>query len=680
MGGTHANFSSKAPTKLTTFSKVNLNDQLQLERKANTPMKPIEKMPTFYENEEEKQEVLSDMEKDVSAIRNYLQLLDQHSLHHFIIYKGKTVTTTPEYESFRRSFSHLWGPIMNATSALERVLEKNDIPVAVIDGPRIAELAVLEVVQENELLSCIANLDQIELLLEVERRNGGKAIKSKEGAAMAIQSLIRRFLARCRVTYMRLRNTAALIIQCCYRTWRCVQCTTQQLQKRRMEDNARWEAMQAEFKSDWKKISAHEHYVIHIPSLSVQEHLRLGVSDLLVRQNIQLPRIADAALSPHCHVIYVAPFHMPEEVLDFNKRMTERYGTYTSRLHIVVPENSDRLPPHFPLSSALLYSPKCQKKIKALIKGRPAYIVPGVASWQEKRLSETLLIPLLAPSPQSLTEYTTKSGAKTAFMESEVNVPIGAHDIYDTETFMLAFTKLMSGNLSVDRWLVKLDADYEHFSWAFLDVEKLESVLELRKEKEKMEQMNDQNPQSWLHPDIQMLARTKILKELSGTIAKNIVICAPHIYQNWDKYLLYLGRYGGVIEAEPKNVRGYPSVNMFIEPTGDISIHSTHDLMPEKGRYQLLAALFPSTTVPTRALEGASMSVAKNLYKKGVIGHVTINFVVFKDMGKKQLRMWGLDVEPGLGDYACSYKYFDLLRGAPPEKGEATGKKTWVHR
>ncbi|KAG5189603.1 hypothetical protein JKP88DRAFT_243120, partial [Tribonema minus] len=50
---------------------------------------------------------LSDMEK----IRGYLELLDEFSLHHFVIYRGTVVDSTPEFASFKRTYAERWGGI-----------------------------------------------------------------------------------------------------------------------------------------------------------------------------------------------------------------------------------------------------------------------------------------------------------------------------------------------------------------------------------------------------------------------------------------------------------------------------------------------------------------------------------------------------------------------------------------
>ena len=50
------------------------------------------------------------------------------------------------------------------------------------------------------------------------------------------------------------------------------------------------------------------------------------------------------------------------------------------RVHFVVPENIEKFPNHFSLTQILLYSPKTLQRIKSMIKGKQAYVVPGSVS------------------------------------------------------------------------------------------------------------------------------------------------------------------------------------------------------------------------------------------------------------------------------------------------------------
>ena len=111
------------------------------------------------------------------------------------------------------------------------------------------------------------------------------------------------------------------------------------------------------------------------------------------------------------------------------------------------------------------------------------------------------------------------------FVAADVNVPVGAHDIYDDEDFVIALTKLIASHLDVERWLFKIDADFANMGVAFLDTAALPVVAELRAEWRNLAHVHAQQqarlpPQQrslhpnpvWHHPDVQLLARAKLLK------------------------------------------------------------------------------------------------------------------------------------------------------------------------
>ena len=47
----------------------------------------------------------------LEELRNYIVLMDQYSLYNFLIYEGRTLRDTPEFESFRRAYQFNWGAI-----------------------------------------------------------------------------------------------------------------------------------------------------------------------------------------------------------------------------------------------------------------------------------------------------------------------------------------------------------------------------------------------------------------------------------------------------------------------------------------------------------------------------------------------------------------------------------------
>lgn len=139
------------------------------------------------------------------------------------------------------------------------------------------------------------------------------------------------------------------------------------------------------------------------------------------------------------------------------------------------------------------------------------------------------------------------------------------------------------------------------------------------------------------------------------------VVCCRHAYANWKEFENRFTRVGGVIEACPKDIRGSPSVNLMIEPDGTVRFSSSHDQIILPDTYQYIGCSFPQTSVPHLALQGASMSIGKELYRVGVIGHVGVDFVAFWDNEVNSLRLWAVDLNLRLTKSAVTYYLFDFL-------------------
>jgi len=75
---------------------------------------------------------------------------------------------------------------------------------------------------------------------------------------------------------------------------------------------------------------------------------------------------------------------------------------------MLYPENVERFPDHFSLTTLLLYSPHCMKKIKRFVRGKEAYIVAGKIGPEDKKLAVLLQIPLLGIDPNAALLYSTR--------------------------------------------------------------------------------------------------------------------------------------------------------------------------------------------------------------------------------------------------------------------------------
>ena len=130
--------------------------------------------------------------KAVKQIRGYNELLDKYSLYQFIIRYGKTLDTTPEFESFQRTNIACWGAISSVIHSLEILMGNYSIPIAHINGQAIVSLAKQEVLQFTieDLLNCVDNNESVKQMMNEPGRRykgtGGEKKKTKRLACILI--------------------------------------------------------------------------------------------------------------------------------------------------------------------------------------------------------------------------------------------------------------------------------------------------------------------------------------------------------------------------------------------------------------------------------------------------------------------------------------------------------------
>jgi len=121
-------------------------------------------------------------------------------------------------------------------------------------------------------------------------------------------------------------------------------------------------------------------------------------------------------------------------------------------------------------ASHLNLSPKALRRISNLIRGRQAYLVPGLASEADVEIADFLGIPMLSPEPQIAQLYSSKSGAKRIFQAAGVASPPGEYDIYSLQQLEENLSQLITRNIKVQRWLLKIDQEFHGRGIAVVDV------------------------------------------------------------------------------------------------------------------------------------------------------------------------------------------------------------------
>jgi len=406
-----------------------------------------------------------------------------------------------------------------------------------------------------------------------------------------------------------------------------------------------------EFKKKWKDIKKRKRVEVHVNSISLDELKRISMEKFLQRENAQISRIFNLK-DPLVEVIYVTPFQMTNDILGYYMKILEigEIDNATQKITFITPDNVQRFPHHYSLAQMLIYSPKTIKRIKNLIKGKQAYIVPGLPSTDDVKLSIMLSIPTLCGEPSKQNLYSTKSGAKKIFHLADVPTPCSAVDIYDEQEFVMQLAKLIANNLYVNNWLFKIDDEFNGRGHAYLSVDSIKPLQELRR---RQVEINDELVE-------------RIIAILSKNLARKARVCMKRLYPSWQEYLDQFCKVGGVIEAAPtcmSHQMGSPSIAFLIEPNGEVQLVGSLDKFSAR-EFINAGCFFPQQSLPNMNMMTISKSIGDILYEKGIIGHVTVDLVSFPDLTtpvQSHPLFWGVDLTCGLTDYAAACFFFDFL-------------------
>lgn len=551
---------------------------------------------------------MDELRKNVEKIRGYNELLDTYSLHQFIIHKGRAMRETPEFVSFKRVAQEIWGSVEEVIKALEALLTRYFVPLAYVDGQRLMTVAAMEMAaySKHDLLSCIVNEDQVGSLI----RRPGQRYKGKDRkrrAAVTIQNFFRMWINQKKYSRFRHHLASVVAIQRIWRVYASHEDLKRRIRIQREQQHAQWEAKMQRLKRDWTRIKGNRRVIIHVPSISVDERSRLSADNFSVKQNLQLSRLC-GLIDSNVDIVYVSPFELTTDVAQYSMKLLQLGGIAdpVARVKLVFPEQASRFPAHFSLTALLLYSPHCLRRIQHYIKNKEAYLVTGMPGPEDKRLAMALNVPILGMDPLNALPLMTKSGGKRFFMRADVNVPTGTYDIYDEDELVFSLAKLIVSHIEQSVWVLKIDYDPFNTGTALLDVSTMVALREIRREKRSSEY--------WRQPGTRDNAARVIIAELERTLANLVTLLHPELYPSWQDFADAIAQFGVVVEAAPSAVVGHVRANLFVEPSGEVHVSSTQDVITcssgsgrgggKAGTYRskTVGYAFPQTAVPYEAI------------------------------------------------------------------------------
>lgn len=572
----------------------------------------------------------------------------------FPIQNGRTRENSADFLAFRQHYCLSWGPIVSVISKLESLLKNYAIPVAFINGSRLADLSLeYELEREPstaELLNTLINKDDVQQMM----KKPGQRFKGPDGRVKAVTLIQASWRChKCRKVYTeyRRRKYAAGVIAL---TWIMnVKMATmkKQLVVTRKRQLKFFHDKSKELAGSWTRIKNSRRVIIHVPSLGYSQKIRDSMGDIMSAQNAQMGRLCDIR-DPNVDVIYVSPLVINEEGLQYYTKLlglkpaidsgnVDDQTELTDRYKIIVPEAIKSFPTHrMCLSSHLKYSPKALKRIRSLIKGRDAYIIPGMPHLDDLSVAEFLGVPVLCSDPDVAHIYSTKSGSKRIFQAAGVSIPPGELDVYTLPQLHDSLSQLITDHLDVSVWLFKIDGEFNARGTAVINIaEHMKCYAWARKE-------SDRYGDKWSKKWAQEPAFLKIHSEILEVLEKYALPVDNSMYSSWREFSVAFLAKGGVIEATPPSDSVTSlTVDMFIEPDGTITMVSCGDQIHADTPYRKWGLSTPQASVEPAVLNKECVKIAEACKSRGIVGYFSIDFITYIDSKSEDQVIWATDLD-----------------------------------
>jgi hypothetical protein len=297
--------------------------------------------------------------------------------------------------------------------------------------------------------------------------------------------------------------------------------------------------------------------------------------------------------NPHARLVYVTSQPVHPQVLDYYLELLSGIpGSHArSRLKLLCAYDGSARP----LTQKILERPRLVERIRAAF-GDPAraYLTVFNSTPLERRLAVRLGIPLNGVDPE-LARLGTKSGSRRVFREAGVELPEGIEDVRGEREVEEALAELRRRRPGLRGAVVKLD---ESFS-------------------------GEGNAVFRYPPGLSRAELQRGLREMAFAVPT----------ETWASYLEKLTRMGGVVEELLEaNETTSPSVQMRINPLGEVTVSSTHEQVLGGTNGQVyLGCRFPAEDAYRRRLHDAGVRIGRVLAARGVVSRFSVDFLARRD-------------------------------------------------
>lgn len=361
------------------------------------------------------------------------------------------------------------------------------------------------------------------------------------------------------------------------------------------DDAARFADLQGRLPDLWRAIHSSPdfaHTSVVVPSLSFdQEELTKIVGAPFYEERLMFSLIR--LRHPRARVLYLTSQPIHPEIVDYYLSLLAGFPAAHARRRVTFMSVYDA--GNEPLTSKLLQRPRVLERIRSMIAGTDAYLTCFVATDLERALAVALGIPLNGVDP-SLAILGTKSGSRTIFGAAGVRFPVGVEDLRSREGITDALMRIAHARPGVRQAVVKLNAGFS----------------------------GEGNALFTYPADSQ---------ESPDRAAIDAAIDALHFTakdETIGRFLGKLSEMGGIAEEfiEADEVSS-PSVQMRIDPLGEVNVISTHEQVLGGLTGQVyLGCRFPADGAYRSLLTEEALKIGRALRDRGVVSRFAIDFLL----------------------------------------------------
>jgi PGM1 C-terminal domain len=353
-----------------------------------------------------------------------------------------------------------------------------------------------------------------------------------------------------------------------------------------------------------------EHYTsVVVPSLTLDEgELRKVVGATFYEERLLFLLIR--LRNPRARMVYVTSQPVHPLVLEYYFQLLAGIPASHARSHLSLLCAHDASPR--PLTEKILERPRLIQRIRAgIIDPSKAYLTVYNATPLERRLAVTLDLPLNGLDPRLL-HHGTKSGSRRIFLEAGVPSPPGAGDLRDEADVVEALVGVQKADPQVRRAVLKLDSSF-----------------------------SGEGNAVYTYPEDDR-SRRAVEAGLD-----RLAFAVPE--QTRGQYFEQLARKGGVVEELMEgNGHASPSVQMRVNPRGQVILVATHDQIlggPLGQTY--VGCRFPAAAPYRAAIQEAGVRVGQALAARGVVSRFGVDFVVRPRGGEWDVRAIEINLRMG---------------------------------